>query len=127
MLTVVNLWGVQVGEGESMSFGSDLNRSIVQPVVLQLLRERPMYGYEIIRIVQERTRDVLQWRQGTLYPCLHRLERAGLIRGEFRRTTTGREGKFYAITRKGTALLKKRLVQWTCFATSVNFLLPRAR
>ena len=53
--------------------------SIVETIILKLLAERPMYGYEIIRVVLERTGGTFEWKEGTLYPWLHRLEQAGLI------------------------------------------------
>ena len=66
-----------------MTYDADLMRGVVQPMVLQLVSERAMYGYEIIKIVHERTKKALEWKEGTLYPCLHRLEGAGLVKSQF--------------------------------------------
>ena len=57
-----------------MEFDSELLRGVVEPVVLRLLAERRMCGYEIINVVNERTKGTLAWKEGTLYPCLHRME-----------------------------------------------------
>ena len=62
-----------------MAVNSDLMRGVAEPVILKLLAERTMYGYEIIRLVNERTNGAFEWKEGTLYPCLHRLEEQGKI------------------------------------------------
>ena len=104
-------------------FNSDLTRSVIQPIVLHLVSERPMYGYEMIKIVNQRTQNALQWKEGTLYPCLHRMEVAGLIKSAWQGPPQGRKRKYYSITRKGTALSQTRTAQWTRFATAVNAVL----
>ena len=60
-----------------MAKNQDVLRGISETVILKLLSERSMYGYEIIKLVNERTDGAFQWKEGTLYPCLHRLEEAG--------------------------------------------------
>jgi PadR family transcriptional regulator PadR len=105
-----------------MTYDADLMRGVIQPIVLQLVSERAMYGYEIIKVVNERTDKALEWKQGTLYPCLHRLEGAGLIKSEWGQSETGRKRKYYAITRTGLATLKKQSSDWTSFATAVTSL-----
>ena len=106
-----------------MDFNPDLTRSVVQPIVLRLVAERAMYGYEIIKVVNERTNNAFEWKEGTLYPCLHRLEGAGLIRGEWVAAQSGKQRKYYAITRKGNALLKDKTAEWSAFTKAVNAVL----
>ena len=106
-----------------MSFDSDLTRSMVEPIILKLVNERPMYGYEIIKVVNERTDNAFKWKEGTIYPCLHRMEGARVIKGEWQDGATGRQRRYYAITRKGRALLKKKAVEWSAFSMAVNALL----
>ena len=106
-----------------MEFNSDLTRSVVQPIVLKLVRERPMYGYEIIKVVNERTQEAFQWKEGTLYPCLHRLEGEGLIQSEWQESDNGRKRKYYSITRRGSAVLADRLEEWSRFSEAVSCLL----
>ena len=60
-----------------MPFNTELVGSTVEMIVLSLLAERAMYGYEIIQIVNDRTDGAFTWKEGTLYPLLHRLEVAG--------------------------------------------------
>jgi DNA-binding PadR family transcriptional regulator len=104
----------------------DLMKGTVVPVILQLLSEREMYGYEIIRVVNERTNGALAWREGTLYPWLHRLEGEGLITSQWVEAPTGRQRKYYAITRAGLATLKTRREEWAVFARSINAVLLTA-
>jgi PadR family transcriptional regulator PadR len=106
-----------------MTYDADLMRGIVQPIVLQLVSERAMYGYEIIKIVNQRTNKALEWKEGTLYPCLHRLEGSGLIKSTWETAESGRKRKYYAITRRGLATLKKKASEWASFAQAVNALL----
>jgi len=106
-----------------MDFSPDLIKGTVVPVVLQLLNEREMYGYEIIRVVQERTHNAFQWKEGTLYPWLHRLEAAGLIDSRWVESEAGRDRKYYRITRRGRVALTTRTDEWAAFAKAVNVLL----
>ena len=106
-----------------MTLESDLVRSTAEPIILRLVSERPMYGYEIIKVVNERTSGAFQWKEGTLYPCLHRLEGAGLIESEWRTSDSGRRRKYYGITRKGAAVLEKKVEEWSACSLAVNSLL----
>ena len=81
-----------------MDIESDLTRSVIRPIMLSLLAERPMYGYEIIRVVNERSGNEFQWKEGTLYPCLHRLEAARLISSEWQVAENGQRRKYYTVT-----------------------------
>ena len=106
-----------------MGFDKDLVRSMAEPIVLNLVSERPMYGYEIIKLVNDRTDGAFEWKEGTLYPCLHRLENAGLIRSSWETADTGRQRKYYSISRKGRGLLRDKVSEWSDFSAAVNGLL----
>jgi PadR family transcriptional regulator PadR len=101
-------------------FDRDLVRSIASPVILKLLQERTMYGYEIIKTVNERTEGRFQWKEGTLYPCLHRLESDGLIESEWQVSESNRKRKYYHITPKGEILLADKVSEWGQFTDTVN-------
>ena len=109
-----------------MSFNPDLMKGSTAPIVLRLLGEREMYGYEIVKIVNERTRGALQYKEGTLYPCLHQLEADGLVASTWRDAPTGKQRKYYRITRKGRAELAARTQEWTQFSAVVTNLLMGA-
>lgn len=106
-----------------MEFSQDLVKGSVVPVILSLLRERAMYGYEMVKQVNARTDGKLQWREGTLYPALHKLESEGLVNSRWRDSEAGKARKYYAITRKGRQELEKRSQQWQEFSSSLNRLL----
>jgi DNA-binding PadR family transcriptional regulator len=107
-----------------MEFSQDMVKGSVVPVVLALLRERRMYGYEMVKQVNARTGGRLEWKEGTLYPTLHRLEGDGLITAEWEDAADGgRARKYYAITGKGRRELDRRLGEWREFSTAVNLML----
>ena len=122
-----------------MDFSQDLIRGSVVPIVLALLEERPRYGYEIVKIVNARTNGRFEWKEGTLYPTLHRLEADRLVRSRWRDKTgiepeggsgggaSGGGGakrrKYYAITRRGLGELARRRAEWRQFSEAVNAML----
>jgi DNA-binding PadR family transcriptional regulator len=69
---------------------------------------------------------VFQITQGALYPALHRLEQQGWLRAEWRKSETGRDAKFYALTRAGRAQLEKELAQWQRLSTAVGLVIRMA-
>ena len=109
-----------------MEFRSDLVKGSVAPIVLKLLSERERYGYEIVKVVNERTQGAFQWKEGTLYPCLHQLESDGLLRSVWREAESGKQRKYYRITRKGRGELSSRTQEWKAFSQAVNVLLMGA-
>lgn len=106
-----------------MGFNSDLMRGTVETILLQLLSERRMYGYEMIKVVNERTRGAFAWKEGTLYPCLHRLEGDGLIASEWVEGEHGKHRKYYRLTRQGEALCREKLEEWTAFSQAMQMVL----
>jgi PadR family transcriptional regulator PadR len=113
-----------------MDFSQDLVRGSIVPIVLTLLRDRPMYGYEMVKLVNARSGGRLEWREGTLYPTLHRLESVGLVSSRWAdapdREAPGRQRKDYALTRKGRAELARRTQEWRQFSLAVNAVLAGA-
>jgi len=106
-----------------MDFSSELVRGSVVPVVLTLLSDHTMYGYDIVKVVNARTNGLFEWREGTLYPALHRMEAERLIQSQWRAAETGKRRKYYAITRKGRRELAQRTEEWRQFAGAMNLLL----
>lgn len=108
-----------------MPFNTELVGSTVELLVLKLLTERTMYGYEIIQIVNERTEGAFTWKEGTLYPVLHRLENQGFLATEWRTGETGKKRRYYAITRKGLSYAEDKVTEWQTFSRSVNAVLTQ--
>jgi len=106
-----------------MTFDRDLTRSVAEPIVLQLLKERAMYGYEIIKIVNVRSENAFQWKEGTLYPCLHRLEKKKLIESYWEVPEDGRKRKYYGLTKAGAKLCNEKVSEWKAFSAVVSSLL----
>ena len=108
-----------------MAVNSDLMRGVAEPVILKLLAERTMYGYEIIRLVNERTNGAFEWKEGTLYPCLHRLEEQGLIASSWQ-LAGAKPRKYYSITRKGIAAMEEKVREAKEFVGALHLLLGAA-
>ncbi|HEX3722952.1 MAG TPA: PadR family transcriptional regulator [Nitrolancea sp.] len=93
---------------------TDRQRGSAEILVLALLRERPMYGYEIIRELAQRSEGYFSMEEGHLYPILHRLERQDLAQTEWR-DIDGRRRRYYALTRDGLAALNTGAGDWATF------------
>jgi PadR family transcriptional regulator, regulatory protein PadR len=109
-----------------MSKPSDLIQGTLDLLILRTLSLEPMHGWAVARRIQQSSEEVLQVTQGALYPALHRLEQHGWLRAEWRNTETGREAKFYALTRAGRAQLEKELAQWERLSNAVGLVIRTA-
>ena len=89
-------------------------------------RRAPLHGYGIAQRLQQLSRDVVQVQQGSLYPALHRLENRGLLAAEWRPSDTGREAKFYSLTRKGRRQLAAEESGWRRLAEAIGLILANA-
>ena len=87
---------------------SDLIQGTLDLLILKAIASEPKHGWAIAKRIQLVSGEVLQIKQGSLYPALHRLEQQGWIRAEWRTNETGREAKFYSLTRTGRAQLEAR-------------------
>jgi transcriptional regulator len=91
-------------------------------LILATLANRPAHGYAIAQTLRERSDGAFDLPEGTLYPALHRLERAGLISSEWS-TEAGRRRRTYSLTRSGGRALGERRHEWKLFATAVEAVL----
>ncbi|TAK33601.1 MAG: PadR family transcriptional regulator [Chloroflexota bacterium] len=103
-----------------MRFRPELPKGTTPGLVLALLAERAMHGYELAKALEDRSSGVLALGQGTLYPLLHRLEREGLIAGRWETTACGPDRRVYRLTSKGHALLAERRSEWVAFAEVIG-------
>ena len=85
-----------------------LMRSSTDSLLLYLISQQPMYGYQIIKELERRSQGYFKFKEGTLYPALHRLERAGLILGRWQVLPGGRQRRYYHITDKGAIPSQRR-------------------
>jgi PadR family transcriptional regulator, regulatory protein PadR len=91
---------------------SDIPQGTLDLLILQVAALGPIHGYAIAQRLQQVSCDVLQVQQGSLYPALHRLENKGYLKAEWKESDTGREAKFYSLTRKGHTQLKAETANW---------------
>ena len=89
-------------------------------MILSLLEEKEMYGYEIIKELERRSKNVFSFKEGTLYPVLHRMENQNYVKSVRKTGENGKERKYYSITQEGKAQLVKEKKQWQEFTFSVN-------
>ena len=91
-------------------------------LVLQILSLGPAHGYAIAQRIQQISRNAVQINQGSLYPALHRLEQKKWLRSEWRDSETGREAKFYALTRAGEKQLAIEKDSWDRLDAAVRLI-----
>ena len=91
---------------------SDLVQGTLHMLILRTLSLEPMHGYGIGVRLEQISKGVFQVNAGSLFPALRRLERDGLIHGEWRPTENNRRGKYYALTPAGRARLKRETRDW---------------
>lgn len=106
---------------------TELLKGTLSLLILSLLSRKVMYGYEIAATVHRDTDGAFTWREGSLYPCLHKMEKDGLIRGEWDEKETGRKRRYYHITKEGRAALKDKLESWSELCRAVECILEKSR
>lgn len=94
-----------------------------QLLVLSLLAGEDMYGYQMIVELARRSDHTFEMKEGTLYPVLHGLERQGMVEAYEQEAPTGRQRKYYHLTRKGGVFLQEEAAAWQKYAGAVNAVL----
>ena len=97
----------------------DLKRGTLEMILLTLLSEREMYGYEITTAVDQRTGGRLGIGEGTLYPVLYRLEEAGFVAPRWEAEGRGRPRKYYRVTAEGAEELRRLVAEWQTFTGAI--------
>ncbi len=90
----------------------DLLQGTLDMLILQIVALGPIHGYAIAQRLRQASHDVLQVKQGSLYPALHRLEYRKWLKANWRETDTGRPAKFYALTAAGRRQLEQETATW---------------
>ena len=98
----------------------DLLQGTLDLLVLKTLAHGPLHGYGIAQKILVTSRQTLEVQQGSLYPALHRLERKGLVRSEWRQSENGRMAKVYSLTKSGRKQLADELEDWTRYVSAIN-------
>ena len=105
---------------------SDLPQGTLDLLILKVLALGPLHGYAVAQRLQQMSRDVVQVTQGTLYPALHRLENRELLSAEWKMTDTGREAKFYRLTRAGRVHMEREHASWERLTEAIGIILKAA-
>ena len=117
----------QSRSGGRRSIERELKRGTLELIVLHLLAPREAYGYEIVSTLTARSDGALTVTDGTLYPVLYRLERAGFVQVRWDTPDRGVPRKYYRLTAAGRAELAQLEHEWTTFATAMAKLLRHER
>lgn len=110
-----------------MDHQRELLKGSTESLLLALLVEQPMYGYQIVKELERRSEGFFQFREGTLYPALHRLEKDGLVEARWQMSPNGHRRRYYFITDKGSVELERRLSVWHGFSAAVSRVLAPDR
>jgi transcriptional regulator len=101
----------------------DLPQGTLDLLILKVAALGPVHGYAIAQRLSQVSQLVVQVPQGSLYPALHRLENRGFLCADWKQTETGREAKFYRLTKKGRAQLQSEAADWARLAEAVGLIL----
>lgn len=102
------------------SVGPDVKKGSAELLVLSLVEERARHGYEIGKLIEERSRGVLKFHIASLYPMLYRLEARGLIQGRWVEKAGQRRRRFYRITVEGRKVLATQRTRWEEFIAALT-------
>ena len=105
---------------------SDLLQGTLDLLILKIIALGPIHGYAIAQRLQQLSSDVLQVQQGSLYPALHRLEKRRWVRAVWAATDTGREARFYSLTRLGRRQLEQQRAYWDRLSNAISGVLRTA-
>jgi PadR family transcriptional regulator, regulatory protein PadR len=104
----------------------ELLRGTLDMLILKTVAIGPSHGYAIAQRLRQVSNDFFTVHQGSLYPALHRLEDRGWLQAAWRETDTGREAKFYALTKKGRKQLETEVLGWEQLSNAVALILKAA-
>ncbi|HEY1340619.1 MAG TPA: PadR family transcriptional regulator [Bryobacteraceae bacterium] len=102
---------------------TDLLQGTLDLLILKTVTHEPIHGYGIAQRILVTSKEILQVQQGSLYPALHRLERKGLLKSEWRESGSGPMAKFYSLTAAGRKTLLEETAQWQRYAGAIAMVL----
>lgn len=104
-------------------FNRELVKGSTSLLLLQLLNERDMYGYELVKELERRSDHGFSVKEGTLYPALHKLEKQEYIEFYWREQEKGPARKYYQITNPGKEMLNEKILEWQDFVRVMNMVM----
>lgn len=109
-----------------MAYDREFLSGTITVLILGLLAERPMYGYEILQEAGRRSAREFQLKEGSLYPALHKMQRDGFLKSAWKHHESGRQRKYYALTAKGRRRSESKRAQWEQITLAVRAILGGA-
>lgn len=106
-----------------MKINKELLKGSTTVLILSLLNKKDMYGYEMIKEIETKSKNIFSFKEGTLYPILHNLENENYIESYWDSSQGSRKRKYYKITAIGKKLLSEKEKEWKLFSTTVNSVL----
>ena len=103
-----------------MNIKKELSKGSSSLLVLSVLESKDMYGYQIIKEIEQRSEKVFSFKEGTLYPILHSFENNGYVKSYWDESEQGRKRKYYKITKKGLKVLQGSKDEWTAYSAAVG-------
>lgn len=110
-----------------MALNKELLKGNAQTLVLKLLSDKPMYGYQIAQTLGELTDKSIDLQEGSLYPLLHALEKDDAVESYWEDGDGARKRKYYRITARGRKLLKEKRSEWAEFRSAMDLILKEAK
>lgn len=110
-----------------MTFSAELKKGSTEMLVLSLIEERPRHGYEIGKLIEQRSGGRLKFALPTLYPTLLRLENRGWIKGRWVEKAGERERCYYRLTPEGRRVLEEQHKTWLAYVAAVNEVMGTGR
>ncbi len=101
----------------------ELLRGTLDMLILKVVALGPSHGYAIAQRLQQISKEFFQVHQGSLYPALHRVEDKGWLQAEWKQSETGRQAKFYSLTKKGRKHMNTEVVNWQRLCDAVGLIL----
>jgi transcriptional regulator len=100
--------------------GKEVKRGSTEMLILALVEDRPRHGYEIAKLIEERSDGVLQFHPASLYPLLYRMEKRGLIKGTWIEKAGQRRRRFYKLMPEGKKVLNEQRQTWADFFAALD-------
>jgi len=103
-------------------YRKELLKGSTETVLLSLVSRKPMYGYQLAKEISYKSSGYLNFKEGTLYPALHRLEKESLVTGYWARSGNGQNRRYYRITNIGKKRLSSMISEWNQFTQAINLI-----
>jgi transcriptional regulator len=101
-------------------FDRELKKGSAELLILSLIEHRPRHGYEISKLIEQRSEGVLKFNVASFYPLLYRLEKRGFISGRWVEKAGQRRRRYYQLTAQGKTVLKEQRSSWAEFVNAMN-------